>query len=72
MPILSRNIYKKSIETVFLIAICHLVWQSKTLLLSIFDPHSLIVDNIFDCRLPDVLKVKLILPIGTQYEYSIS
>ena len=29
-------------------------WQSKTLFLLIFDLHSLIVDSIFDCRLPDV------------------
>ena len=40
-PILSRNVDQKSIETVFLIAICCPTgnkWQSKTLFLSIFDP----------------------------------
>ena len=57
MPILSRNVDQKSIETVFLIAICRPTsdkWQSKTLLLSIFDPRLSIVDYIFDCRLPGV------------------
>ena len=29
-------------------------WESKTLFLSIFDPHSSIVDNVLDCRLPGV------------------
>ena len=41
MPILSRNVDQKSIETVFSIAICRPTgnkWQSKTLFLSIFDP----------------------------------
>ena len=54
---LSRNVYKKSIETVFLIAICRPTgdkWQLKTLFLSIFDPLSSIVDYVFDCRLPGV------------------
>ena len=57
MQILSRNVDKKSIETVFLIGICRPTgdkWQSKTLFLSIFDPRSSIVDNIFDCGLSDV------------------
>ena len=59
-PILSRIIDQKSIETVFSIAICHHTgdkWQSKTLFLSIFDARSLIVDNVFDCRLPGVLLI---------------
>ena len=54
MPKLSRNGDKKSIETVFLIAICRSTgnkWQSN---LSIFDQLSLIVDYIFDCCLPGV------------------
>ena len=57
MPILSRNEDQKSIETVFSIAIRRQLgnkWQSKTLFLSIFDPHSSIVDKVFDCRLSDV------------------
>ena len=40
MPILSRNLDQKSIETVFLIAICRLngdKWLSKTLFLSTVD-----------------------------------
>ena len=56
-PILSRNVDKKSIETVFLIAICHPTgdkWQLKTLFLSIFDLRSSIVDSVFDCHLPSV------------------
>ena len=46
-----------SLETEFLIAICRHTgdkWQSKTLFLSIFDPHSSIVDSIFNCCLPGV------------------
>ena len=31
---------------------------------------STFVDYVFDCNLPGVLKVKLILPIGTQYKYN--
>ena len=40
---------------------CHLSphcgdkWQSKTLLLSIFDPRSSIDYSVFDCRLPGVI-----------------
>ena len=40
-PILLRNVDQKSIETVFLIAICRHTgdkWQSKTLFVLIFDP----------------------------------
>ena len=58
MPILSRNVDHKSIETVFLIAICRPTgdeWQSKTMFLSIFYPRSSIVDNVFDCHLPGVI-----------------
>ena len=53
------NVDQKSIETkVFSIVICRPTgnkWQSKTLLLSIFDPRSSIVVYVFDCRLPGVL-----------------
>ena len=48
MPILSRNVDQKSIETVFSIAICRHTgdkWELKTLFLSIFDPRSSILDN---------------------------
>ena len=57
MPILSRNIDQKSIETEFSIAICRPTGdkcQSKTLFLSIFDPRSSIADNVLDCRLSGV------------------
>ena len=56
MLILSTNVDKK-LETNFSIAICRLTgdkWQSKTLLLAIFDPRSSIVKSVFDCRLPRV------------------
>ena len=46
MQILSRNVDQKLLETEFLIAICRHTgdkWQSKALLLSIFDLHSSIV-----------------------------
>ena len=58
MPIPSKNVDLKSIETVFSIAICsHTVdkWQSKALLLSIFNPCLSIVEIVFDCRLPGVV-----------------
>ena len=60
MSILSTNKDQKSLETEFSIAICHLIgdkWQSKTLFLAIFDPHSLIVKSMFDCHLPSVFLV---------------
>ena len=44
----------KSLETELSIAICRPIgdkWQSKTLLLAIFDPRSTIVKSVFDCRL---------------------
>ena len=56
--ILSTNVYQKSLETEFLIAICHQSgdkWQSKTLFLAIFDPRSSTVKSVFDCRLPGVM-----------------
>ena len=57
-PILSRNVDQKSIETALSIVICRQCgdkWQSKTLFLSIFDPRSSIVDNVFDCRLSGLM-----------------
>ena len=60
-PTLSRNVDQKSIETVFSIAICRHTgdkWQSKTLFLSIFDPRSSIVDNVFYYRLPGVILIE--------------
>ena len=57
MPILSRNVDEKSLETVFSIAICRHTgdkWQSKTPFLSIFGACWQIVDSVFDCRLPVV------------------
>ena len=58
MPILSRNIDKKSLETEFLIVICRLTGeklQSKTLFLLIFDPRLSFVKSIFDCCLHSVI-----------------
>ena len=57
MLILSMNADQKLLETVFVIAICYLTgdkWQSKTLFLLIFYPHSSIFKSIFDCRLQGV------------------
>ena len=59
MLIPSTSIDKKLLETEFLNAICHLTgykWQSITLFLAIFDPHSLIVKSVFNCHSPDVEK----------------
>ena len=64
MPVLSRNVDQKSLETEFLIAICRHTddkWQSKTLFLSIFDPRSSIVDSVFDCHLPGVMQWRFFL-----------
>ena len=58
MPILTRNVDKKLLETEFLIAICRHTgdkWQSKMLFLSIFDQCLSIVDSFFDCCLPGVI-----------------
>ena len=63
-PILSRNLDQNSLETEFSIAICRHTgdkWQSKTLVLSIFDPRSSIVDCVFDCCLPGVFILALLL-----------
>ena len=57
MLILSNNVEQKSLETEFSIAICLQTgnkWQSKTMFLVIFDPHSSIVktQSVLDCRIP--------------------
>ena len=55
--ILSTNVDQKSLETEFLIAICHSTGdkcQSKTMFLVKFDPHSSIVKSIFKCCLSGV------------------
>ena len=57
-PILSRNVDQKSLETEFSIAICRHTGdkrQLKTLFLSIFYPHSSVVDSVFDFHLPGVI-----------------
>ena len=57
-PILSRNVDQKSLEAEFSIGICRHTgdkWQSKTLLLTIFDLRLSIVDSVFHCHLPDVV-----------------
>ena len=53
---LLKYVYKKSLETEFLIAICCPTgdkWQSKSLFLAIFDRLA-IVKSVFDCRLHGV------------------
>ena len=52
--ILSTDVYQKSLETEFSIAICRQSgdkWQPKTLFLTNFDLRSSINKSIFDCRL---------------------
>ena len=56
----SLKVDKKSLETEFLIVICRDKWQSKTVFLAIFDPHSSIVKSFFDCRLPGVISVQTV------------
>ena len=67
MPILSRNVDKKLLETEFSIAICCHTgnkWQSKKLFILIFDLWSLIVKSVFDCRLPGVILRMAIRGLG--------
>ena len=55
---------QKSLETVFLIAICCQSgdkWQSKTLFLAIVDLRLLDSINVFDCRLSGVETVKIFI-----------
>ena len=52
--ILSTNIDLRSLEIKVLIVVCRPTgnkWQSKTLVVAISDPRSLIVKRVFDCRL---------------------
>ena len=59
--ILSTNVDQKSLETKFLIAICHPTgdkWQPKTLFLEIFDPCLSIVKSDFECPLPGVITAR--------------
>ena len=58
MLILSTNVDQKSSVTDVLIVICRPTgdkWQSKTLFLAFFDPHSSSVKSIFDCHLSGVI-----------------
>ena len=58
--ILSTNVDQTSLETEFSTAICRQSgdkWQSKTLLIAIFDPRSSVVKNVFDCRLSGAEKI---------------
>ena len=60
--ILSTNIDKKSVKTVFSIAICCQSgdkWQLKILFLPIFDARWTIVKSVFDCCLPGVVMVRV-------------
>ena len=62
--ILSMNVDQKSLETEFLIAICHPLgnkWQLKTLFLAIFDPCPSITKSVFNCRLPTATLSGLLL-----------
>ena len=50
-------------------------WQSKTLFLVIFDPHSLIDKSIFDCHLSRVILLLIeapILPESSKFYCSLS
>ena len=60
MVILSTKVDKKSLKTEFFIAIYRQIgnkWQSKTLFLANIDQRSLVVQSVFDCRLPGVMVV---------------
>ena len=61
--ILSTNIDLRSLETEFLIAICRMTgdkWQSKTLFISICDPHSSIVQSVFNCRQSKMIQERIL------------
>ena len=61
MLILSTNV--RSLKTEFLIAVCRPIgdkWLSKTLFLAICEPRSSIVQSVFDCRLSDMIKERVL------------
>ena len=59
MLTLSTNVEQNKLETEFFITICRTdeKWQSKTLLLLIFDPLSSIAMSVFGCCLSGVFKL---------------
>ena len=60
---LSTNVDPRSLETELSTAICRLTgdkWQSKTLFPAICDPRSSIVQTVFDCRLSDMIKERIL------------
>ena len=60
---LSTNADPRSLETELSTAICRPTgdkWQSKTLFPAICDPRSSIVQSVFDCRLSDMIKERIL------------
>ena len=63
MSNISTNVDPGSLETELSPAVCHPIgdkWQLKTKFPAICDPHSSIVESIFDCRLSDMIKESIL------------
>ena len=72
MSNISTNVDPGSLETELSPAVCRSTgdkavcrpngdkWQSKTQFPAICDPHSLIVESVFDCRLSDMIKESIL------------
>ena len=61
--ILSTNVDPISLETELSTAVCRQTgdkWRSKTLFPAICDPRSSIVQSVFDCRLSDMIKERIL------------
>ena len=63
MSNISTNVDPGSLETELSPAVCRPIgdkWQLKTQFPAICDPHSSIVESIFDCRLSDMIKESIL------------
>ena len=63
MLILSANVDPRSLETELSTAVNRPTgdkWHSKTQFPAICDPRSLIVESVFDCRLSDMIKERIL------------
>ena len=63
MLILSTKVDPRSLETELSTAVCRQTgdkWQLKTQFPAICDPRSSIVQSVFDCRLSDMIKERIL------------
>ena len=63
MLIQSTNVDPRSLETELSTVVCRHTgdkWQLKTLFPAISDPRSSIVQSVFDCRLSDMIRERIL------------